>query len=269
MKKLKNESGVALISLAVIVIVLITLSVVFTVGSESTNQLRSYNAVKEDIVSLSEEAKMYYLKNNSLPVDTSRAINMSSVPQADKNPNDSGNYYPIKLSLLSSGFKLEKGEGNKKNNFDSEDLYVLNEKSLTVYYRKGIDLNGKKHYTIVDDFQGGSSANEYYSKVDMPIISAVTMESSGTDKTKAGAGDKITLKILSNYNLTTKPTVMIDGTTVTCTWNGNVGTAVYSVASVSASKKGTKVSFSISNYAGNGKNGPTINEVTFGTRVSY
>lgn len=166
---INNNKGITLISLVVTIVVMLILAISLTASVTSTIELQEYNKVKEDIINLSEEVKVYYLKNKKLPVYTNREYSLSSydVPTYDINPNDSGVYYAIDLTVLPEDLKLNCGEGNVSKDFSSDDLYVLDKESLTVYYLKGAVLNGEKHYTIVDDYNGGGFATDYYSKIEM------------------------------------------------------------------------------------------------------
>lgn len=166
---INNNKGITLISLVVTIVVMLILAISLTASVTSTIELQEYNKVKEDIINLSEEVKVYYLKNKKLPVYTNREYSLSSydVPTYDINPNDSGVYYAIDLTVLPEDLKLNCGEGNVYKDFSSDDLYVLDKESLTVYYLKGAVLNGEKHYTIVDDYNGGGFATDYYSKIEM------------------------------------------------------------------------------------------------------
>lgn len=273
MKKIKNNRGVTMIALAVTVVILTILAVTLTASMTSTIELKKYNNVKEDIIALSEDIKVYYMKNNALPIynDIKLSLSTYGVPDEDMNPNDSEIYYPINLDEISKEIELNCGDGNKNKDFTTDDLYVVNESSLTVYYLKGVLLNGVKHYTIVDDFSGGSFANEYYSKVDLPIISVVTMESDGIDRTKASVNDTVTVKMLTNYPLTKLPSVTIGGHAVETTWNGNIGTATYKFPSVlsedEADNVGRKIELKIEDYEADGRTGETINDVNFGNGV--
>lgn len=278
MKKcINNNRGVTLISLSVVIIILMILSVSLTISVKSTIELKEYNSIKEDIISLTEEVKLYYLDKEQLPVHKEKSFNLADygVPTEDINPNDNNVYYPIDITVLSNQLSLNHGNGNKNKDWNTKDLYVMNEESLTVYYLQGAVLDNKKHYTIIDDFAGGSFANDYYSKVDLPIISVVTMESSGSDKTLVTVGEKIKLKILTNYIFDKTPTILIDGQDVTndCIWNGTVGTVEYTVTSIQDqngnSKVGQPVEFSISNYKADNRDGETIRDVTFGTKVLF
>lgn len=270
MKNLKSEKGITMVSLVVTIVVMVTLVVTINASMAPTIELNAYNNIKEDIIKLSEEVKVYYLNNGELPVDKSKTytLNNYGISVKDINPNDSGNYYPIKINLL-NGIELNNGAGNKNSNYNTDDVYVVNEASLTVYYLKGAVLDGNRHYTIIDDYSGGSYAENYYTKVNLPIISVVTMESNGTNKNLAGAGDTITLKILSNYEFTTNPTVMINSEVVGVTWDGLRGTATYVLPEKTEDnyEYNQKVSFSIYNYAADGKTGENITEVTFGEGV--
>ena len=276
MNKIKNESGITLIALTVTIVVMMILIIGISAVMTTNIEIENYNKVKEDIVALTEAVKLYYLQNNKLPIVETPPISRLNIPTKDINPNDNNRYYYIDTSLLTD-VQLNCGEGNTNKTYTSSDndLYVLNEKSLTVYYLKGAVLDGKKHYTVVDDFQGGGFATDYYSKTNLPIISAVSMKSDGEDSTRADIGDTVTLKFISNYTLTQNPTVVIDGQDVTssCTWNGNICTATYKVASASDSsgnsKNGKKIEFSISNYSADSKTGTTISDVNFGKSVYF
>ena len=267
MKKIKGNKGITLVALAVTIVIMLILAGSITTTFTSTMELEKYNKVKEDIILLSEDVKLYYMNNNELPIYNEKVFDIATygIPQKDINPNDSDTYYAIDISLLAKDISLNNGSGNISKDFTSTDLYVVNEQSLTVYYLQGAVLNGVKHYTIIDDFNGGSFAGDYYSNVQLPIISVITMTSSGENENIAKVNDVITLKVLSNYEFTQKPTIVIDGEDVSnsCVWNGKVGTVSYTVKSISDSKAGTKVSLQIYNYTADGRSGDTITDVNF------
>lgn len=270
MKKMRDNHGVTMVALVVTILVLTILAVSFNVSMTYSTELKKYNKIKEDIIALTEEVKVYYVKNASLPVytDTQIDLDVYGVPSNDRNPNDSGAYYPIDISVLPDDLTLNCGQGNKDKVFSTDDLYVMNESSLTVYYLRGALLNEVKHYTIIDDFSGGSFANKYYSKVNLPIISVVKMESDGKDANLACTGDTLTLTVLSNYDFTTLPTVKINNEEVTMDWNNRIGTATYKLpATEDTTQYGGPIPLSISGYAADGRNGEEITEVNFGKTV--
>ena len=259
-KNLKSEKGVTLISLVVTIVVMMILVISITSSLSTTTELKRFNEVKEDIVTLTEEVKVYYLNNGTLPIDTSTkiALNISSDM---KNVNDGGNYYPIKTDLLD--VELNNGEGNKQKNYTTTDLYVVDDVSLTVYYVNGITINGITYYTLTDDFVAGN----YYKKTDLPIVASVTMQSNGSNKNKATLGDKVTLRIITNYELTQTPTVKINNTEVTVTWNGTIGTASYTISADSGLSAGDKIAVNISSQQADGRVEEEITDVTFGKGV--
>ncbi len=281
MKKVNSEKGITLTTLVITIVVLMILSFSITASIKSTIETRNYNGVKEDIINLSEEIRVYYLNNGELPIDTSKTYDLKEygVPDSDINPNDEGNYYRIKTSLLSDVILNNGGLENNEENADTDDMYVVNESSLTVYYLMGAILDGQRHYTIVDDFSGGGFAEDYYSKVNYSVFAVIAEESSNTkNKTVAEAGDTVTLKMISKYKqsfFTKLPTVKINGEDVSDTldWNNNVITATYTIPVENTKLEyGAPVSFEISDYivqeGENTINGETITEVNFGKIVT-
>lgn len=281
MKKVNSEKGITLTTLVITIVVLMILSFSITASIKSTIETRNYNGVKEDIINLSEEIRVYYLNNGELPIDTSKTYDLKEygVPDSDINPNDEGNYYRIRTSLLSDVILNNGGLENNEENADTDDMYVVNESSLTVYYLMGAILDGQRHYTIVDDFSGGGFAEDYYSKVNYSVFAVIAEESSNTkNKTVAEAGDTVTLKMISKYKqsfFTKLPTVKINGEDVSDTldWNNNVITATYTIPVENTKLEyGAPVSFEISDYivqdGENTINGETIAEVNFGKIVT-
>lgn len=282
MKKIKNEKGITLVTLTITIVVLMILSFSINVSVKSTMETRNYNYVKEDIINLSEEVKAYYLKNNSLPIDETKIYNLADygVPSEDINPNDYGNYYRINVSLLENISLNNGGINNNEANEETDDMYVVNEYSLTVYYLKGATFGGQKHYTITDDFAEGGTAKDFYTKVEYPIFPAITLKSNNSqDETVANTGEVVTLKMISRYkqeNFIKLPTVKINGEDVsdTLAWNNNIITAKYTIPEDSAKLGyGAQITFEISDYSVKGEenqtiNGQTITEVNFGKTVT-
>ena len=282
MKKIKNEKGITLVTLTITIVVLMILSFSINVSVKSTMETRNYNYVKEDIINLSEEVKAYYLKNNSLPIDETKTYNLADygVPSEDINPNDYGNYYRINVSLLENISLNNGGINNNEANEETDDMYVVNEYSLTVYYLKGATFGGQKHYTITDDFAEGGTAKDFYTKVEYPIFPAISLKSNNSqDETVANTGEVVTLKMISKYkqeNFIKLPTVKINGEDVsdTLAWNNNIITAKYTIPEDSAKLGyGAQITFEISDYSVKGEenqtiNGQTITEVNFGKTVT-
>ncbi len=281
MKRIINERGITLTTLVITIVVLMIVTFSITTSVKSTIETRNYNSVKEDIINLSEAIKAYYLEKGELPIDKTLKYDLIDygIPDNDINPNDNENYYRIRTTVLKDVRLNKGGLENNDINADTDDMYVVNEKSFTVYYLKGAVLNKVKHYTIVDNFSGGGFAEDYYSRVTYPIFSVITEQSNNSkDKTVADTGEVVTLKMISKYeekDFTQGPTVTMNGEDVTDTliWEGNVLTATY-IIPVDTSKLnyGDTVEFEISNYTVKDKDeiitGEVITDVNFGKKVT-
>ncbi len=195
--KIKNESGITLIALAVTVLILIILSVSVTVGIKSTIDVRKYYKVKEDIIALNKAVQSFYLENNGrLPIvenaiaDEDFLTTISEYGDGkDRNPNDNNTYYPIYSDVLTE----------VKLNFPHE-TYLVNEKTLTIYAKSGYYVDGQLHYTASEKFSGGQFAREYYQSVEVPVITYVALIGSGRDKSVVTFENEVTVKIASSYD---------------------------------------------------------------------
>ena len=253
MRRIKSEKGITLIELTITIAVLLVLAgITTTLGISSILELRDFNAVKSDIIALTEAVQTYYLENEKLPLEDETLRIDFTPPEDNKNPNDSGEYYEIDVSLLES-VNIQ----NKRN------TYIVDKQSLTVYCQEGVEYQGKTYYTILDN----DETTDYYNQVDLPIISIVTFESDNSiNKYWATEGDIVTLKLFTNYEIS--PTVKINGTNVNIDWSEDrrTGTATYKVGEIKTPD--TKIEFSISNYTTNGKVGETIDRPTFSDGIT-
>ena len=123
MKNIRNNNGITLVTLAITIVVMLILTVSITASMKSTIEIKKYNSVKEDIISLSEAIKEFYLDNEKLPIDSSKVYKLSDygVPTKDINPNDSNDYYRIDISNFSE-IELNNGENNNNANNKSTNL---------------------------------------------------------------------------------------------------------------------------------------------------
>ena len=253
MRRIKSEKGITLIELTITIAVLLVLAgITTTLGISSILELRDFNAVKSDIIELTEAVQTYYLENEKLPLEDETLRIDFTPPEDNKNPNDSGEYYEIDATLL-EGVTLQR----------KRRTYLVDKQSLTVYCKEGVEYQGKTYYTILDN----NDTSDYYNQINLPIISTVIFESNNNiNKYWATSGDTVTLKFFTNYEI--NPTVTINGTATTVTWNSDkrIGTATYKIEEIKTPD--TKIEFSISNYTANGKEGETINKPTFSDGVT-
>ena len=255
MRRIKSEKGITLIELTITIAVLLVLAgITTTLGISSILELRDFNAVKSDIIALTEAVQTYYLENEKLPLEDETLRIDFTPPDDNKNPNDSGEYYEIDATLL-EGVTLQR----------KRRTYLVDKQSLTVYCKEGVEYQGKTYYTILDN----NDTSNYYNQINLPIISTVIFESNNNiNKYWATSGDTVTLKFFTNYEI--NPTVIINGTATTVTWNSDkrIGTAKYEIPS-NIPNPDEEVPFSISNYSANGKTGETITKPTFSDGVIF
>lgn len=105
-------------------------------------QLNELNNMYKDIELLEDSIDLYYLNNGELPFYEKEIINF----EYSINPNDSDVFYEIDLNKLEN---LKLSYGNKK---DSDDVYIVNEQSHSIYYYKGVEYNKEKYYTIKNSY---------------------------------------------------------------------------------------------------------------------
>ena len=156
--KNKGERGITLIALSIIVIVLVIVTSVTGAAGIQQLKLEGVNNLESDIETLYTKVLEYYLKNESLPIFTDQYMDSkehfeellldnvntfsAEAPEELVNPNDSGAYYVIDLSKL-EGLILNYGSDYKNWNVstssnDIQNIYVINETSLQIYYPQGI-----------------------------------------------------------------------------------------------------------------------------------
>ena len=270
MKKIKSDKGITLTILVITIIVMMILIIPIGTSITSNVEVTNFNNFKQDIISLTEEVKSYYVRNKQLPVDKGQDYNLINlgIPPEAINQNDKGKYYPIDLGVLTNeninDIRLNYGNGNKQKRYaTTKDTYVINENTLTVYYLKGIEFEGKKYYSLKDKF---TAESENYSKVNLPIIPVVKLENNEKNKRIVNKGDILTLTIISNYGISEydepKPIVKINNNNVQITWNGKEGKAIYKYDGEDVLFI-NEIPIEISNISVNGRREADIKELTF------
>ncbi len=137
-QEIKSERGVTLVALVAMLVIAFTILSVVLYNGRASAKLESLNNMYSDIKLLEEKVKLSYIKNESLPIEGEG----QSFEIADKNPNDAENeYYKIDKSIL---------KDISLNNQISD--YFVNKSTLTVYYIKGHEYEGKTYHTIPRDF---------------------------------------------------------------------------------------------------------------------
>lgn len=150
---MKKENGVTLAALIVTVVMMLIVAstTVYTV----TNRMKTNNLNKlyNDLILLEDKVSDYYAKYGDLPVlrnDEGKKMKYSQyqysdsigIYSSDLNKNDNDNYYIIDLAVLGD-ITLNYGQGYElySDTIRTNDLYIINEATHTIYYPKGVQNN--------------------------------------------------------------------------------------------------------------------------------
>lgn len=154
MKRAK-EKGVSLVSLVITIIVLLIIvsTTVYRIGSFTSTS--RFNNMKADIELLHDKILTYRKQYEKLPI-VEPVLPVQIVTQVlseQKAENDNDEYYKIDLT------KLENITLNYGNESEGEsDYYIVNTRTLNVYYLKGIELN-QTVYHVGEKYEGSITPN--------------------------------------------------------------------------------------------------------------
>ncbi len=170
MQRLKNEKGITLIALSITVFVLSLISVPVVVNMTNIHQFEKYTKFKDDIDNLRESISIAYHNKEVTDIGPKYDGNKEFLKGTQnekqiKNVNDNENYYVISIEKVNKGIhadmpELNFGTGNQSLNSntgtysseETDDVYIINEQSRTIYYVKGVNYNGEKYYRLNEDF---------------------------------------------------------------------------------------------------------------------
>lgn len=157
--KLRNEKGITIITLCIMIIVLMVISSITFLESSSQLQIKNVNSLYSDIETLNTAVSGYYLEKEKLPIrgnlfcENPEKFSLTYNGVNGINSNDNGAYYVLDLSKMEN-LTLNYGRQYKEWNIDSDsstdkitDIYVINETSHQIYYIKGIKLHGEIYHT--------------------------------------------------------------------------------------------------------------------------
>ncbi len=174
--KLKNNKGVTLISLTVIMVILFMITGAIIYNTKNQIKLRNLDDLYIDISAISAGVDKYYLSYGALPVlcdylDKDGVINLinkevesqgAKVSNASiLNPNDGDKYYVIDLSkiealTLNYGYNnddynkiRQSGAISSPSNLDAveDEVYIINELTHQIYFPHGLVLDGVLYYS--------------------------------------------------------------------------------------------------------------------------
>lgn len=155
MIKLKRDSqkGVTLVTLSIAIIIMMIITSVLIYNITTGSKVKALNNMYYDITKIKDKLDMYYINYHTIPILETPYKNTSHIQGI--NPNDNGVYYVIDLEALES---MNLNYGQDYNTYKSNpsdtltNLYIVNERSHSIYYAQGIPFDNKTYYTIPEEY---------------------------------------------------------------------------------------------------------------------
>ena len=194
---IKKEKGIALVSLIITIALMTMIASTVVYMSMDRFEINNLRKMYTDIELLQDKVSNYYLKYGSLPLlrnANNEPILYTKALEFDTYSGDNSVYYIIDLEALEN-VSLNYGRDGFKDVNSSDDVYIINEKSFTIYYVKGIEYNETLQHYIND--KRTSDDNIPPSSPEIKVISGEKNED-GTYKTnveieiipgKSGSGE--------------------------------------------------------------------------------
>ena len=137
--KIRENKGITMVALVVTIVILLILSSVVIIEMNTGDKFKDYQYMKADIETIKDSILVYYHKYAEIPTKGSALSSVNLSEQASA--NDNSNYYEVDLEKLGN---ITLNYGKRKST--DKDIYIINEKSLEVYYLEGIKYEGElKH----------------------------------------------------------------------------------------------------------------------------
>jgi len=187
-KLLKKENGITLVALITTIIVLSIVSTPLIFGTNNIIEYKKFSKFKDDLLNLKEAVSNVYSTDKELSSDSNSDMyigpaykdwktfidNVKDKKQGENtviNPNDKTStdsqitYYIIDFNVLSRKYKekfgnnegatlkgLNYGGGNKNIYNTTQDVYIINSKSRTIYYVEGFTMNNVTYYRYQESY---------------------------------------------------------------------------------------------------------------------
>lgn len=133
-----SQAGITLVALIITIVIMLILASTAAINVNTGAEYKNYKKMCADIEILQEKVLLYYQKYGEVPTK-GESIDVSSIQGIKE---EVGEYFEIDLRQLSSstlnyGIKQE-----------ADDIYIINNISLNVYYLKGINYNENVEHSI-------------------------------------------------------------------------------------------------------------------------
>lgn len=145
-KNIKKNEGLTLVTVIVSVLIMVIISTMLVLRASDSIEADRLNRMNNEIKNLQDNILVYYAKNGQIP-EKGLYTGTNNDFKNYKNINDNENYYIIDVNKLDNVI-LKNGKGNWSEDSSTDDVYVVNEATLKVYYVKGVKVSGKMYYTL-------------------------------------------------------------------------------------------------------------------------
>ena len=163
---MKENKGITMVALVITAVVLMLISTPIVVRTTKLTETKKYTNFRDDMLNLKENISSLYNVDDDIstigPVYTGSKTFLTTTI---KNPNDREPYYVIDFVKLSKNYKDRYGvelEGLKietdnaklgsVTESSSNNVYIINSKSRSIYYTKGLGYNKQTFYRLNEDF---------------------------------------------------------------------------------------------------------------------
>jgi Tfp pilus assembly protein PilE len=144
---MKKNNGITIIALLITVIIILILAGTGIYQANLAAINSSINRMNADIKLLEGKVQIYYNKYQTIPITLEQAEE-KDVPAEIRGTATNDKYYKIDLS------KLENITLNYGNETDATDYYIVNARTLKVYYLKGVSDENKTNPKTYYSYQG-------------------------------------------------------------------------------------------------------------------
>lgn len=149
---IKTEKGITLAALIIVVILMTMISALVVNLSLDRFEINKLQRMYSDIELLQDKVANYYLKYGVLPViiNNNNKVTYGATLEFEKNSLDNDIYYIVNLEAM-DGITLNYGKKGFEKPNESDDVYIINEKSHIIYYVQGIELKGNMYHTLLSN----------------------------------------------------------------------------------------------------------------------
>ena len=161
---LKNNKGIALITLVVAVLMMLIISSIIIYNTVSYLKVNNLNKMYSDIRVLNEQIFLYFSNNQNLPIlDSKYSKKLNNNILEGYTAED---FYVIDIDRIDKNIKsnLNYGKDYYDKKYNGTDIYVINVSTHKIYYVKGITMDNTTYYTIPGE--------DNYTKVEEGLVYA-------------------------------------------------------------------------------------------------